>query len=97
MLLRGLRLEGDCFRSDKNHLAPSEEPASQHRTGQHRIEQHIAELRSMALAPRQCTQAGEEDEPHVGLRQYQTLLLNHQANRFQTLFSEGKRVNTENK
>lgn len=35
MLLRGLRLEGDCFRSDKNHLAPSEEPASQHRTGQH--------------------------------------------------------------
>lgn len=24
MLLRGPRLEGDCFPSDKNHLAPSE-------------------------------------------------------------------------
>lgn len=32
MVLRGLRLEGDCFPSDKNHLAPSEEPASEHRT-----------------------------------------------------------------
>lgn len=28
MFLRGLRLEGDCFCSDKNHLAPSEEPAN---------------------------------------------------------------------
>lgn len=41
MLLRGLRLEGDCFPSDKNHLAPSEEPAIAG-TGQHRMEQHIA-------------------------------------------------------
>lgn len=28
MLLRGPRLEGGCFPSDKNHLAPSEESAS---------------------------------------------------------------------
>lgn len=42
MLLRGLRLEGDCFPSDKNHLAPSEEPASQRRTEQRSTSQRGA-------------------------------------------------------
>lgn len=41
MLLRELRLERDCFRSDKNHLAPSKEPASES-LGQHRTVEHIA-------------------------------------------------------
>lgn len=50
MLLGGPRLEGVCFPSDKNHLAPSEESAPQ----------HVAEKRSTALAPPQCTQAAED-------------------------------------
>lgn len=64
MLLRGPRLEGDCFPSDKNHLAPSKEPATAG-PGQQRTEQAH---RSAALAQRQCTQAGEE--AHAGLKQY---------------------------
>ncbi|KAK5850473.1 hypothetical protein PBY51_001353 [Eleginops maclovinus] len=53
MLLRGLRLEGDCFPSDKNHLAPSEEPASQRRTELKQAQHSIAA--SLALARLQRT------------------------------------------
>lgn len=72
MLLRGLRLEGDCFASDKNHLAPSEESAWQHRTAQNRTAHRSAAVHSTALAQLQCIHsAGEEDKPHMGLKQYQ--------------------------
>lgn len=71
MLLRGLRLEGDCFPSDKNHLAPSEEPASQHRTAQNRTAQHIAAHRSAAPPWHSFSvHRRERRTSHTGLKQY---------------------------
>lgn len=69
MLLRGPRLEGDCFPSDKNHLAPSEEPA-QDSAAQNRKDTSNEWL-GTALARPECTQAAKEDKPHMGLKQYQ--------------------------
>lgn len=94
MLLRGLRLEGDCFPSDKNHLAPSEEPASQHRTAQNRTaHRSAAPLWHSFSVHRQ-----ERRTSHTWVwSNIRALLLNRRVNRFHTLFSEGKRVNTGNK
>lgn len=100
MLLRGLRLEGDCFASDKNHLAPSEESAWQHRTAQHRIEQHIAAQRCTARPWHSFSvyTVQERRTSHTWVwSNIRALLLNHRVNRFHTLFSEVKRVNTGNK
>lgn len=99
MLLRGLRLEGDCFPSDKNHLAPSEEPASQHRTAQNRTAHRSTSRRSAArLWHGFSVHRQERRTSHTWVwSNIRALLLNRWLNRFHTLFSEGKRVNSGNK
>lgn len=85
MLLRGPRLERDCFPSDKNHLAPSEEPANR----RHRTVENGGER--ISDAGKASVYTGQREEDARVRSRIRAPLLNPLLNSFPILFQEGTR------
>lgn len=89
-------MEGDCFPSDKNHLAPSEEPASRNRTAQ---EQNGTAHRSRApfSGTASVLTARRGGEATRGSKAISGFYLTAGLMGFVLYFHKEKKVNTGNK